>query len=73
MPNYLAPVAKAFNTPPAPPSANMDTTLNAIERLGRMREQGYISDAEFVAQKQQLLGMPAAPGSIPQSQEREIP
>ena len=68
-PNYLEPLAKAVT--PAPPRAavNMDETLNAIERLGRMREQGLLSDEEFVAQKQQLLAKVTA-SSVPPASER---
>lgn len=32
----------------------------ALERIGNMRDKGYISQEEFLAQKQQILGLPQA-------------
>jgi hypothetical protein len=34
----------------------MDQRVALLERLARLREQGLLTDAEFEAQKKQILG-----------------
>jgi len=43
---------------PAPPAAGgmTDDTIEALGKLGQLHEQGVLTDAEFDAQKQKLLG-----------------
>ena len=41
--------------PPAPGS-DMDAKLAQLKDLGELRQQGVLSDAEFEAQKQRILG-----------------
>lgn len=40
----------------APRRAGGDATLDALERLQRLRDQGTLSEAEFDAQKRRILG-----------------
>ena len=47
-----APAAPA----PAPAAAGEDDLIDQLERLGKLREQGILTDAEFAAQKAKLLG-----------------
>lgn len=46
--------------PPAPPEAAAggmsDATIKQLQKLGELREAGILTDAEFAAQKQKLLG-----------------
>ncbi|MEV0179868.1 SHOCT domain-containing protein [Streptomyces sp. NPDC050625] len=43
--------------PPAPPSTEDDMTrkIDQLKQLGELKAQGVLTDAEFEAQKQQLL------------------
>jgi len=42
---------------PAPPAAGMtDDTIAQLQKLGELRAQGVLTDAEFEAQKSRLLG-----------------
>jgi hypothetical protein len=43
-----APVARADDSPP--------TLIDQLERLGKLRDSGVLTEAEFQAQKQELLG-----------------
>lgn len=44
-------------TPAAQPTASSsDDVVTQLERLGRLKEQGILTDAEFEAQKQKILG-----------------
>ncbi len=55
----VASVAPERPTPspePAPPIGGADM-LNQLERLGRLREQGVITEDEFKAAKARLLGL----------------
>jgi hypothetical protein len=41
---------------PPPPTNDMDAKLDQLERLGELKSQGVLSEAEFQAQKQRILG-----------------
>jgi hypothetical protein len=41
---------------PAPVQAPEPDLVEQIERLGKLKEQGLLTDEEFAAQKQKLLG-----------------
>jgi hypothetical protein len=41
---------------PPPPADDMDTKLAQLRELGELKTQGVLSDAEFEAQKQRILG-----------------
>ena len=41
---------------PPPASSGGDDMIEQLEKLGRLRDQGIITDDEFAAQKQKLLG-----------------
>ena len=47
-----APIAAA----PAPASPDMGDKLAQLKQLGELRESGVLTDAEFEAQKAQILG-----------------
>lgn len=58
---YQQDVAAAAPPPPAPAApapaaAGEDDLIDQLERLGKLREQGILTDAEFAAQKAKLLG-----------------
>lgn len=58
-PPAQAPVpAPPAPAPAAPAAAPLDTDelLNQLERLGKLRDGGVLTDAEFAAQKARLLG-----------------
>ena len=40
----------------APAASGEDDLLDKLERLGKLRDQGVLTDAEFAAQKAKLLG-----------------
>jgi hypothetical protein len=42
--------------PPPAPADDMDTKLAQLKELGELKTQGVLSDAEFEAQKQRILG-----------------
>jgi hypothetical protein len=51
-----APPPQAAPPPPAAaPAAGADDLIGQLERLGALREQGILTDAEFDAQKAKLL------------------
>lgn len=50
-----APVAQAPPPPPAAPAMDLDDKLDALERLGTLKEQGILSETEFAAQKAKIL------------------
>nr|WP_280726226.1 SHOCT domain-containing protein [Kitasatospora sp. MAA4] len=54
-----APVAPAPVAPPAAEAAPPldDQALSALERLARLRDQGVLSESEFAAAKQRVLGL----------------
>jgi hypothetical protein len=51
-PQYAAPAAPP---PPAAPSAT-DNMLEDLRELGKLKEQGILTDEEFAAQKARILG-----------------
>lgn len=55
---WAAEDAAADQTAPIPqaPPAAVDDMLTQLERLGKLRESGVLTDAEFSAQKARLLG-----------------
>ena len=56
-PQY-APAQYAQPAPPPPPpsSSGTDDMLEQLSRLGALRDQGVLTDAEFAAQKARILG-----------------
>jgi hypothetical protein len=42
---------------PPPPAAAADDTITQLERLGALKQQGILTDAEFQGQKTKLLGL----------------
>ncbi|MFD6134068.1 SHOCT domain-containing protein [Isoptericola sp. NPDC060257] len=42
--------------PPAPAAAGGDDVIAQLEKLGRLRDSGVLTDEEFAAQKAKLLG-----------------
>jgi len=52
-----APPAAAPPPQPAAPAAPAESYLDELERLAALRDQGIISEADFEAKKQQLLGL----------------
>jgi hypothetical protein len=56
----VAPPPQAYAPPPqqyAPPAAPAEDPITQLERLGALKAQGLITEAEFNAQKAKLLGM----------------
>ena len=49
---------QAYAAPPpaAAPADNMDAKLEQLRQLGELKSQGVLSEAEFEAQKQRILG-----------------
>jgi hypothetical protein len=50
---------QAYAAPPPPPAApaeDMDAKLAQLKELGELKAQGLLSEAEFEAQKQRILG-----------------
>ena len=41
---------------PAPPADDMDAKLAQLRELGELKSQGVLSEEEFAAQKQRILG-----------------
>jgi Short C-terminal domain len=46
----------AYEQPAPPPADDMDTKIEQLRQLGELKTQGVLSDAEFEAQKQRILG-----------------
>ena len=40
-----------------PPDAGGDDTIAQLEKLGQLKQQGILTEEEFAAQKQKLLGL----------------
>jgi putative oligomerization/nucleic acid binding protein len=53
-PAYAAPPPPA--APAAPAAAGEDDVIEQLQKLGQLRDQGILTDAEFQAQKAKLLG-----------------
>jgi hemolysin activation/secretion protein len=50
------PAAPAPAAPAAPAGSSMDDKLAQLKELGVLKENGVLSEAEFQAQKQKILG-----------------
>ena len=48
--------AYAVPPPAAAPADDMDAKLEQLRQLGELKSQGVLSEAEFEAQKQRILG-----------------
>lgn len=48
--------AYAVPAPPAPAAPDSDDLIEQLRKLGELRDQGILTDAEFAAQKAKLLG-----------------
>ena len=48
--------AYAAPPPPSAPADDMDTKLAQLKELGELKSQGVLSEEEFAAQKQRILG-----------------
>jgi hypothetical protein len=55
-PQAYAPPPQQYAPPPAP-AAPPEDPITQLERLGALKAQGLITEAEFNAQKAKLLGM----------------
>jgi type II secretory pathway pseudopilin PulG len=53
--NYQA-LPEQYYAPPPPPPAPDEDMITQLERLGALKAQGLLTDEEFVAAKQKLLG-----------------
>ena len=52
---------QAYQQPPPPPAAppedDMDEKIAQVKKLGELKDQGLLTDAEFQAQKSRILGL----------------
>lgn len=48
--------AYAAPAPAAPAASDSDDLIERLQKLGELRDQGILTDAEFAAQKAKLLG-----------------
>ena len=48
--------APAYQAPAPPPADDMDAKLEQLRQLGELKSQGVLSEEEFFAQKQRILG-----------------
>ena len=53
-PQQYAPPPQAYAAPP-PPAEDMDDKIEKLTKLGELREQGILTDAEFEVQKAKIL------------------
>jgi Short C-terminal domain len=53
---YQQEQAYAAPPPPSAPADDMDTKLAQLKELGELKSQGVLSEEEFAAQKQRILG-----------------
>lgn len=54
---YAAPPQQQYAPPPpAPAAGGGDDLIAQLEKLGRLRDQGILTEEEFAAQKAKLLG-----------------
>jgi hypothetical protein len=53
---YQQQQAYAAPPPPSAPADDMDTKLAQLKELGELKSQGVLSEEEFAAQKQRILG-----------------
>jgi hypothetical protein len=54
-PEYAPPPEPAYAPPPAEPA--QPAYVAELEQLGRLKEQGLITDDEYEAKKKQILGI----------------
>jgi hypothetical protein len=47
---------QAYAAPPPAPADDMDTKIAQLKELGELKAQGVLSEEEFAAQKQRILG-----------------
>lgn len=47
--------AQASAPPPPPPAPAQEDTIGQLTKLGQLRDQGILTDAEFEAQKAKIL------------------
>ncbi|MFE5311303.1 SHOCT domain-containing protein [Isoptericola sp. NPDC056605] len=55
-PQYAPPPQQYAPPPLAPAAASGDDVIAQLEKLGRLRDSGVLTDEEFAAQKARLLG-----------------
>jgi hypothetical protein len=55
-PQYAEPQYAQPAPPPPPPAPDTDDMLEQLTRLGALRDQGILTEAEFAAQKAKILG-----------------
>lgn len=55
-PQYQQPAPVAYAAPPATAASTSDDLIENLQKLGALRDQGILTDAEFEAQKAKLLG-----------------
>jgi Short C-terminal domain len=52
---------QAYQQPPPPPAAppedDMDEKIAQVKKLGELKDQGLLTDAEFQTQKSRILGL----------------
>jgi hypothetical protein len=48
--------SQAYQEPAPAPAADMDAKLEQLRQLGELKSQGVLSEEEFFAQKQRILG-----------------
>ena len=48
--------SQAYAPPEPAPADDMDAKLEQLRQLGDLKSQGVLSEAEFAAQKQRILG-----------------
>lgn len=53
---YQQPAYAAPPPPAAPAAASPDDLIGQLQKLGALRDQGILTEAEFEAQKARLLG-----------------
>lgn len=54
-PRYEAPPQYAAPAPPAPTAQTSDDMFAQLEKLGKLRDAGVLTDEEFAAQKARIL------------------
>ena len=52
---YAPPPQQQYAPPPAPAAASSDDLIETLQKLGALRDQGILTDAEFEAQKAKAL------------------
>lgn len=51
-------IAKPVNSASPPPAQNFEDKIALLERLGRLREKGLLSEEEFLVEKNRVFGKP---------------